>query len=139
MEQESLWYDTVYDALRACVRAIASARHPGLTESGSFKVVGAEMFPSLSPERAGQLIANKLNPDARDVLHPDEMLWLLREARKVGCHVGLAFISSDTGYAPPQPIEPKDEMAELQKAYIQAVEAQKALIERMERVQSRLK
>lgn len=128
MEQERLWHDDIFDATRTAIQRL-----------GGFKTVGAALWPEKSPDKAGELLANCLNRTRPEKLDLEQFLLIVREARKVGCHVVAAFICDNAGYAPPQPIEPKDEMAELQRAYISAVEAQRALIERMERVQTRLK
>jgi hypothetical protein len=54
--------------------------------------------------------------------------------RERGCHVGMTFLASECGYAPPQPIEPEDERAQLQREYIDAVKLLSVLSMRLERV-----
>lgn len=122
MEQESLFYDSIYDALKTCVRAIAAARSPGQTEKSANKIVGFEMWSTMTPDRAGTLLANKLNPETRDVLHPEEMLWLLREARKVGCHVAMAFLASESGYKTPEPVTREEQVNELYEQFVRTAE-----------------
>ena len=50
----------------------------------------------------------------------------------------MEFVAADAGYAAPQPIEPRDEMAELQRAFIESVNLQAKLAERMERAAGRV-
>lgn len=59
---------------------------------------------------------------------------VLRLARAKSCHIGVAYILRDLGYADPQPIEPRDEAAELQRAFMASVEAQRLILARMERL-----
>lgn len=128
MEQERLWHDDIFDATRTAIQRL-----------GGFKIVGAKLWPEKSPDKAGELLANCLNRTRPEKLDLEQFLLILREARKVGCHVIASFICDDAGYAPPQPIEPRDEYAELQRAYINAVGKLEELAERMGRVQTRLK
>lgn len=67
-----------------------------------------------------------------------------RWARKKGNHSAFEFMAQDLGYTKPTPIEPKDEMAELQRQFIAAVEKQvqasetaKAMLDRLEQLQQR--
>jgi len=50
----------------------------------------------------------------------------------------MAWILDDVGYASPQPTEPQDEMAELQKQFIRAAESVEAIAKRMDRVRLRV-
>lgn len=127
MEQEKLFHDDIYDAIRTAVQRL-----------GGFKVVGSAMWPEKSPDKAGELLANCLNRARPEKLDTEQILYLIREARKVNCHVIVAFINEDAGYAPPTPTEPIDEMAQLQRDYIRSVEVMRQLTEKMERAQIRL-
>lgn len=92
MNQQKLWHEDIYDALRASVDAL-----------GGTKRVGHALWPAKTIEEAGKLAAH---------------------FGQVG---GYKFV----------PVSPEDEHAELQRQFIRSVEEQKALVERMQRVQVR--
>lgn len=123
MNQPALFVEDIWQALTDCVRALGGA-----------KQVGAKLRPEMDPQDAGRWLLDCLNPTRKDKLCIDQMLWLLRESRKVGCHVGMSFIASDAGYAPPQPVEPEDAKAALQRAFIQSVEQQRQILMQMEKL-----
>lgn len=119
--------DNINDALIACVKAL-----------GGSKQVGPLLWPDKTPEAAQRLLLDCLNEDRAAHLTPDQVVMVLRLARARSCHVGVDFILSSLGYAPTLPVEPKDEAAELQREYIQAIELQRSIAERIERAVSRL-
>ena len=122
MDQPALFHESLTDALQDCIRALGGA-----------KVVGHAMRPEKSIDDARRWLLDCLNPDRAERLAPDQVLWILREARKVGCHAGAAYILRECGYADPQPVEPEDERAALQREFVQMGKAMKALFARMER------
>jgi len=122
MDQPALFHESLYDALKDCVRAI-----------GKPCEVGKAMRPEKSQDEARTWLSNCLNPDRPEKLDPEQVLWLLREARKVNCHAAMAYIARESGYADPQPIEPEDERATLQREYIAAVKTLAAITTRIER------
>lgn len=123
MIQEPLFHESIEDALRAAVAAM-----------GGYKKVGAAMRPELPADRAGNWLRDCLAEGRREVLDPAQLLWLLRAARQAGYHGAMAFLDAECGYAPPQPIEPEDERAQLQRAFAESVRVQAQLVERMERL-----
>lgn len=123
MNQESLFYESINDALDACVKACGGA-----------KVVGCQLWPDKPPEAAHRLLLACLNEGRAEKLNPDQVLFVLRMARERGFHAGINFIARETGYADPQPIEPEDERARLQREFIEAQKAMQKLADRMERV-----
>lgn len=122
MDQPALFHESLHDALRDCVRALGEA-----------KAVGHAMRPEKSMDDARTWLLNCLNPERPEKFDPEQILWLLREARKVGCHAAMAYIARECGYADPQPIEPEDERAALQREFIETGKALKSLLARMER------
>jgi hypothetical protein len=54
--------------------------------------------------------------------------------REKGVHVGITYILRELGYADPKPVEPVDELAELQRTWIESVQQQARLTARMERL-----
>ena len=127
MMQASLFHEDIWQALTDCVRALGGA-----------KVVGHKMRPEMGPQDAGKWLLDCLNPARKDKLCLEQVLWLLRESRAIGCHAGMAYIAKDAGYAEPQPIEPEDEYANLQRTFAESVKAQSQLVARMEQLAARI-
>ena len=121
MDQPALFHESLYDALKDCVRAI-----------GKPCEVGKAMRPEKSSDEARIWLNNCLNPDRPEKLDPEQVLWLLREARKVNCHAAIAYINRECGYADPQPIEPEDERAALQREFVETGKTLRNLLTRME-------
>jgi hypothetical protein len=101
---------------------------------GGAKVVGSALWPELSVDAGHRRLLDCLNQDRQQRLDPEKLLLLLKLARAKGIHLAMAWILEDVGYAPPQPIEPIDEMAELQKQFIRAAETIEAISKRIDRV-----
>jgi hypothetical protein len=120
--QIPLFFDSYEAAIGATVTAL-----------GGNKRVGTALWPTMPADEAGRRLAHCLNPDKRDKLCPNELALIRREARKKGVHILAHYEARDAGYAEPQPINPEDEAAQLQREYIAAVRALQGLTERMER------
>lgn len=123
MSQPALFHESIIDAIREVVQALGGA-----------KVVGARMRPDLPPDHAGRWLADCLSHERREKLSPDQVLWMGREGRHMGCHAIARYLMSDWGYAEPQPVEPEDERARLQREYIDAARAMSRMAERIERL-----
>jgi len=105
-EQIPMFVEDLNDAIRDTIKAL-----------GGYKRVGSEMRPDLGVEGAGRWLSDCCNPDRRDKLSPEQVAWLRRRARQQGVHILAAFEAKDAGYAPPKPIEPEDERAELMREF----------------------
>lgn len=125
MEQLNLVHEDFYDALRTCVQSL-----------GGNKKVGVLLWRELGADKAGNRLSDALNSAKRDVLNPEQVLLILREARRVNCHVGMHYLADSCDYHRPDPIEPADELALLQREYIQSVKQQQQLAKRMEQMLS---
>lgn len=110
MNQESLFHEDIYDALRSCIQALGGA-----------KKVGAKMWPELAADKAGNRLNDSLNTQRREHLNPEQVLFILSESRKINCHLGMHYLADRCDYKRPEAIEPEDEMAKLQREYIQMV------------------
>lgn len=110
--QIPMFVDDLNEAIRATVNAL-----------GGMKAVGADLKPEKSAVDAGKWLADCLNTSKRDRLDPDQLAFIRRRARAAGCHILAAFEAQDAGYAPPQPIAPEDEAAQLQREFIASVKA----------------
>lgn len=118
-------YEDETDALRELVR-----------ELGGTKPVGAALRPDLAPDRAGAWLKDCLNPERAERLQPSQLFHLLKLGHDRGVHGPCEFILGAVGYAV-TPIEPEDEKAALQRAYIESVSVQRRIVERMERLTER--
>ncbi len=123
MDQQRLIFDDILDALGEVVRAL-----------GGPKAVGAAMRPELPMDQAAQWVRDCLNSNRRERFDPSQVLWLLRKGRDASCHGAMHFLCDETGYARPQPLDPKDELAELQRRFIDAAGSVQAIGERIERL-----
>lgn len=123
MQQIPMFVEDYNEAIRAAVQAL-----------GGFKRVGADLRPDIAVDAAGRWLSDCINPDKREILPPSALAFIRRKAREAGCHVLTAFELQDSGYAPPQPIEPEDERAALQRQFVQAAKAMEGITQRLERL-----
>ncbi len=115
--------ESINDALIACVKAL-----------GGSKVVGPMLWPEKPSDAAQRCLLDCLNQDRQARLSPEQIALLLRKARQAGYHEAAEWLMADIGYAPPVPIAPKDELAELQRRFIEAVAIVRCLGDKIERV-----
>lgn len=120
MQQYELIHESINDALREVVQAIGGAKR-----------VGVMMRPEKMPDDAARWISDCLNAERREKFDPDQVMWLLREGRNIGCHSAMYFVGREAGYAV-EAIEPLDEMAELQRKFIDASKGLSKMAERIE-------
>ena len=117
--------DSINDALVAAVKAL-----------GGSKVVGAMLWPEKAPDTAQRLLLDCLNDDRPAHLTPEHVLLILRLARQRGHHEAVTWLLGSLGYAAPPPSEPRDEVADLQRQFIEASRAMQQLAGRIERLQA---
>jgi hypothetical protein len=115
-------YEDDLDAIRDAVRVL-----------GGTKTVGHSLRPDLAPDHSGAWLKDCLNAERREKLALSQVLRILRMAHDAGHHAPAQFLAAEMGYAV-QVIEPTDELAALQRTFIDSVSAQRALIDRMERL-----
>lgn len=108
--QPELFHESIEDALREVIQV-----------SGGPKVVACQLWPDKAPDAAHRTLLACLNEDRQERFSPGQLAQLLRIGRSKGCHTAMNFLASDCGYSHPQPIEPEDERARLQREYIEAV------------------
>lgn len=116
-----LFHESFTEALRECV-----------TACGGSKKVGALLWPERDVDAAGRHLSDCLNDAKRERLSPEQVVLILRMARAAGCHAGMLFLARELGYADPQPIEPEDERARLQRHFIDASRELSRLVERIQ-------
>lgn len=122
-DQMPLFVEDLTEAIRATIMGL-----------GGYKKVGAEMRPEMLADAAGRWLADCLNPDRRDRLCPDQLAWIRRKARQAGVHILMHFEAHDAGYSEPQPIEPEDERAKLQREFVSAMKGMEQIAKRIERL-----
>lgn len=120
--QIPMFVEDLNEAIRATVNAL-----------GGMKAVGVELRPEKSALDAGKWLADCINPAKRDRLDPEQLAYIRRKARAAGCHILAAYEAQDAGYAPPQPIAPEDEAAQLQREFIASVKQLEAIQARLAR------
>lgn len=120
-EQNRLFFDDAADALRTVIQAL-----------GGSKVVGAKLWPDKTPDAAGRLLADCLNPSKAEKLSPDQVLLVLRWGHDVGCHAGMQFFAQEAGYEI-RPITPDVERDRLADAVLEATRALNRALEMSER------
>lgn len=122
MQAKLALFEDIDDALRDVVRDL-----------GGTKVVGHWLRPDLAPDQAGAWLKDCLNPERREKLSPRQVMAVLRRARDSGHHQLMEFMAADNGYAV-HPIDPRDELAELQRQFIAAVGQSKHIADRIEKL-----
>jgi hypothetical protein len=123
MTEDQLFSEDINDALRDVIRAL-----------GGMKAVAARLRPELGTEAAAGWLKDCLNPSRRERLNPEQVLWLLREGRKVGCHSLMNYLCDEASYCRAQPLEPHDEAAELRRQVVASVKHFEGLVKRLERL-----
>lgn len=121
--QIPLFYDTYEDAIRDTITAL-----------GGNKIVGSMLWPALPVDEAGRKLAHCLNAEKREKLDLGELRLIRREARKSGIHILAHYEARDAGYTEPQPVNPEDEAAQLQREFIASVKALEAIQARLAQV-----
>ncbi len=122
MQQNSLFHEDIYEALRTDVMA-----------SGGFKKVGSLLFPEKSADKAGELLSTCLNTTRPEKLDPQQVVMIKKLAKAQGSFAAVFYECDDIGLSHPTTIEPEDEKARLQREYIESVKALSALASKLEK------
>lgn len=104
---------------------------------GGTKRVAADLWPARAARDladARRYLANCLSAERNEKLALDEVVFILRAARGVGCHAGMWYLAEALGYSRPTPIEPKDELADLLRQYLARREQEAGKDARLERL-----
>lgn len=86
MQQNTLWFDVILDAVGGCVQA-----------AGGVKRVASKLWPTLSQSSAEARLRCCLNPDHAQKLDPDELLAIALLGREVGCFTIMEFMARELG------------------------------------------
>ena len=120
--QQELFNETLSDAFQDLINQLGGA-----------KKVGAELWPEKLIRDAGNQLLNCLNPDHAQKLSLEQIDLIFSMAKKESSHVLAKYIGDMYGYKF-IPIEPEDEKAELQHAYIKATNQMKQIADRMQQI-----
>lgn len=123
-DQQSLFFDSIYDAIGAAVSAL-----------GGKKKVAPLLWPHLKTETAYTRLAHCLSDEFPEKLSPEELKFLIQQGRQVGCHAIMAYLSAEGGYVPPQPADPVSEADELRREIRDGVAKLNRMMERLERAE----
>lgn len=116
-------YATFTAALAECVRV-----------AGGPKVVASLLWPNVPFAQAHRRLCSSLNPSRAEKLSPSDVLTIMRLARDRGCHAGAEYLMAALSYAPPQPVEPKDEADQLRREVVEGMRALQATMARLEQL-----
>lgn len=123
MAQAELFHETFTDALKEIIDTLGGA-----------KKVGHLMRPEKTVDAAGRWVLDCLNVDRDHRFDPEQVLWLLREGRRIGCHAGARFLLREAGYAEPVPLDPADQKQKLAETIKDATEQLKNAFLILERI-----
>lgn len=87
MQAELPFYEGPEDALRGAVQLLGGA-----------KMVGARIWPDKTPDSAGRLLLDCLNPARAEKLDLGQVLLVLRMARDAGHHGAMQWLAGEVGY-----------------------------------------
>lgn len=121
--QIPLFVEDYAEAIRATVQAL-----------GGCKRIGSELKPDLAVDAAGRWLADCMNPEKREQLHPTQLAYIRRRARQAGVHILAAYEACDAGYAEPVPVEPEDERAALQRHFIESTKQLQQMLRRLQEI-----
>lgn len=136
-QQEFLMVASVYAAMEAAAVAIAAATDRK-NKNAWAQIVGHMLFPHKDPIEAGRYFADCINPNRKETLDPQELIWLMREAKRVGCHILHDFVCEESEYQKGLPVEAEDELADLQLKIDATARTFKEQIDRYERAAARI-
>lgn len=118
--QAELFHDDIYQAARTVVMAM-----------GGTKKVSGLFWPEKSVSQASELLNNCLNTARQEKLDPEQLLFLMINGQRIGCHAIVDFIGQQAGYKF-MAIKPDDEKQELQKLVVKATQDLSCFITRLE-------
>lgn len=123
MQAELPFFECPEDALRAAVQALGGA-----------KQVGARLWPDKTPDNAGRLLLDCLNPSRSEKLDLGQTMRLLGWAKEAGVHGPMAWICGEIGYDA-RPITKAEEVDRVTTVIEQSTKTLAAALATFERLQ----
>lgn len=120
MTQQPLFCEDIYEVLKTI----------GQTYGGS-KKIGALLWPDKPIDKAAELWNNCCNSTRPEKLDPEQIVFVLKLASEIGCHVGIDYIGRKCNYKW-EPIVPEDERAQLMRQFNENVKLQAQIVTRLE-------
>lgn len=121
--QMQLIHETITDAIREAINAC-----------GGNKQVGATLFPDLPVDQAAGRIRDCLNSDNRHRFMPEQIVLIARLARAAGNHAVMNYLAEELGYLKPAPVEPENQLAVLQREFVEATKSLHHMASRIEAI-----
>lgn len=121
--QMALIHETLTDAMREAVQAI-----------GGNKKLGAVMYPDLPVEQAAGRVRDCLNTDRREIFSPEQLVLIARLAKAAGNHSIVEYLAIELGYLKPVPVDPENEIARLQREFVEATKSLHHMASRIEAI-----
>lgn len=128
MEQQTLFHEDINDALRSAVKAC-----------GGTKAVAVRLWPEKTVGDAQSYLNDCLNSARAAKLGQEQVMLLLKWAKRAGYHDAIKYICAECEYTAPEPIDPEDEKARLQREVLEAVNDLRTLLPKLEQAQAKLK
>lgn len=122
-DQPQLFYEDVYDVLKAAVQA-----------SGGAKAVASRLWPHKPLSEAQRELLDCLNRDRPRKLDLEEVVAILKFAREQNFHAAKHWLDQELGYQPTQPTDPKIERDRLAEELSRAADNFKNLQRAVERL-----
>lgn len=123
MNQQTLFYEDVFDVARAAVQA-----------AGGAKAVAAQLWPTKPIAEAHRELLDCLNRERPRKLCIEEFIAVLRMAREAGFHQAKHWIDQELGYQPTPPTDPKIERDRLAEELARAADQFRNLQRSVERL-----
>lgn len=123
MQQESLFHERIEDAIAAVADGIGRKR------------LACELWPDKAERDAHNLFDACLNPERRERFSPSQLMFVAKKGRAAGLHAIVQYMARELGYTDPQPIEPEDERAKLQREFIASTRTLARMAERIEQLE----
>ncbi|CAM2142620.1 conserved protein of unknown function [Pararobbsia alpina] len=121
MDQPALFYESINDALDACVKACGGA-----------KVVASKIWPDKTPDGAHRLLLACLNEGRDEKLGPDQVMFILKLGREKGFHGAMSFLAVDAGYEAPRPVDSEKQAKRLVDVIQQCTQTQQAALKQLQ-------
>lgn len=123
MQAEMPFFEGPEDALRAAVQALGGA-----------KQIGAQLWPDKTPDAAGRLVQDCLNPSRSEKFDVTQVMFIFRRAKEAGCHGPFMWFSGEVGYDA-RPITKAEEADRLTTVVEQSTKTLAAALAQLERIQ----
>ncbi len=127
MQADLPFYESPEDALKAAVQAL-----------GGTKQVGALLWPDKTPDNAGRLMSDCLNPGRAEKLELSQVMRIFALAKEHGCHSPFTWFAGEVGYEARAitKAEEVDRLTQVVEQSSKTLAAAVAALERMQRVRA---